>query len=306
MLRTIYTELDLLVAECLRSGTFDELTAAELAACVAGAVYQARSSADVVEPHLPTLGMRTALTHMSALWRDLRAAEAQQKVSYLRDMDTGFCAATYLWASGASLDTVLEDGDFAAGDFVRWTKQVLDVLGQVGDAAAGTPLRSTARSAVDLLRAGWSRTAADGNRRAGSSRGEGCFDPTRAAAEVVPLVQCSPRLRVDRRSGQCDALGREFERRVAQDGHHGDGTIEVVRGVEDAASDRGGDTGRRVGGRGPDRRQVPVVRDQSGGRLVPDPGDAREPVGSVAAQGGEVGVVATPGSRTWPRPLPRP
>ena len=154
MLRTIYTELDLLVAECLRSGTFDELTAAELAACVAGAVYQARSSADVVEPHLPTLGMRTALTRMSALWRDLRAAEAQQKVSYLRDMDTGFCAATYLWASGASLDAVLEDGDFAAGDFVRWTKQVLDVLGQVGDAAAGTPLRSTARSAVELLRRG--------------------------------------------------------------------------------------------------------------------------------------------------------
>jgi len=47
MLRTIYTELDLLVAECLRAGVFEELTAPELASCVAAAVFQARSSAEV-------------------------------------------------------------------------------------------------------------------------------------------------------------------------------------------------------------------------------------------------------------------
>jgi ATP-dependent RNA helicase HelY len=153
MLRTIYTELDLLVAESLRSGVFEDLSAAELAACVAAAVFQARSSAEVGEPQLPTAGIRHALTRMSALWRDLRAAEAQQKVSYLREIDPGFCGATYLWAAGAPLDVVLEEGDFAAGDFVRWTKQVLDVLGQVGDATSG-PVRATAREAVGLLRRG--------------------------------------------------------------------------------------------------------------------------------------------------------
>ncbi len=153
MLRTIYTELDLLVAECLRSGVFEELSAPELASCVAAAVFQARSSAEVGEPQLPTAGVRHALTRMGALWRDLRAAEAQQKVSYLREIDTGFCGATYLWAAGAPLDVVLEEGDFAAGDFVRWTKQVLDVLGQVGDATSG-PMRATAHEAVSLLRRG--------------------------------------------------------------------------------------------------------------------------------------------------------
>jgi len=153
MLRTIYTELDLLVAECLRAGVFEELSAPELASCVAAAVFQARSSAEVGEPQLPTAGGRHALTRMGALWRDLRAAEAQQKVSYLREIDPGFCGATYLWAAGAPLDVVLEAGDFAAGDFVRWTKQVLDVLGQVGDATSG-PMRVTAREAVGLLRRG--------------------------------------------------------------------------------------------------------------------------------------------------------
>jgi len=153
MLRTIYTELDLLVAECLRAEVFDELSAPELASCVAAAVFQARSSAEVGEPQLPTAGVRHAVTRMGALWRDLRAAEAQQKVSYLREIDPGFCAATYLWAAGAPLDVVLEEGDFAAGDFVRWTKQVLDVLGQVGDATSG-PTRVTAREAVNLMRRG--------------------------------------------------------------------------------------------------------------------------------------------------------
>jgi len=153
MLRTIYTELDLLVAECLRAGVFEELTAPELASCVAAAVFQARSSAEVGEAQLPTAGVRHALTRMGALWRDLRAAEAQQKVSYLREIVPGFCGATYLWAAGAPLGVVLEEGDFAAGDFVRWTKQVLDVLGQVGDATSG-PIRVTAREAVGLLRRG--------------------------------------------------------------------------------------------------------------------------------------------------------
>ena len=35
------------------------------------------------------------------------------------------------WAEGATLTQVLEDSELTAGDFVRWVKQLLDLLGQV-------------------------------------------------------------------------------------------------------------------------------------------------------------------------------
>ena len=42
----------------------------------------------------------------------------------------------------------------AAGDFVRWMKQLLDLCGQVADAAGDRPLRKTARATSHLLKRG--------------------------------------------------------------------------------------------------------------------------------------------------------
>jgi ATP-dependent RNA helicase HelY len=42
-----------------------------------------------------------------------------------------------------------------AGDFVRWMKQLVDVLGQIADAAPENgQVRATARKAVDAVRRG--------------------------------------------------------------------------------------------------------------------------------------------------------
>jgi ATP-dependent RNA helicase HelY len=49
---------------------------------------------------------------------------------------------------------VLTETDLAAGDFVRWMKQLLDLAGQVADAAGATPLRETARDTIAALRHG--------------------------------------------------------------------------------------------------------------------------------------------------------
>jgi ATP-dependent RNA helicase HelY len=37
---------------------------------------------------------------------------------------------------------------------VRWMKQLVDLTGQVADAAGNSPLRATARQVVDLLKRG--------------------------------------------------------------------------------------------------------------------------------------------------------
>ena len=60
---------------------------------------------------------------------------------------------------------MLQDADLPAGDFVRWTKQVIDLLGQVADAArvgeqqagrgaASAAVGDVAREAVTALRRG--------------------------------------------------------------------------------------------------------------------------------------------------------
>ena len=49
---------------------------------------------------------------------------------------------------------MLGAADLAAGDFVRWMKQLLDLAGQIADAAGDSPLRETARDAVRRIRRG--------------------------------------------------------------------------------------------------------------------------------------------------------
>lgn len=156
----LYGELDLLAAECLRQGVWDRLRPAELAACASALVYEARQADDAVAPRLPTGDARDALAEMVRLWGQLDALEEQHKLSSIenvgqREPDLGFAWPAYRWASGHSLDAVLREAGMPAGDFVRWTKQLIDVLGQITDAApAGSPVRGNARKAVEALRRG--------------------------------------------------------------------------------------------------------------------------------------------------------
>ncbi len=152
-LARLYTELDLVAAECLRDGLWDQLAPAELAACVSALVYESRQPDDAAPPRLPggrTEGVLAAMVHA---WGRLDQLESDHHLDYLREIDTGFAWATWRWASGARLETVLEEGDLTAGDFVRWTKQVLDLLDQVAQASDGR-LRAAADSAAQAMRRG--------------------------------------------------------------------------------------------------------------------------------------------------------
>ncbi|MEI4908353.1 hypothetical protein Q8G40_30180, partial [Klebsiella pneumoniae] len=60
------------------------------------------------------------------------------------DPDAGMAWMMHRLASGQGLETVLRDSDMAAGDFVRRCKQVVDLLGQIADAAPEPALAATA------------------------------------------------------------------------------------------------------------------------------------------------------------------
>ncbi len=153
-LMRIYTEMDLVAAESLRAGLWDELDPAELAAALSALVFEARRPDDAGPPRLPGGRVRAVLGDMVSLWGELDRLERDHHLSFLREPDLGFAWAAYHWAGGASLDDVLGATDLAAGDFVRWTKQVLDLADQVADAAGDTPLRTTARATASALRRG--------------------------------------------------------------------------------------------------------------------------------------------------------
>jgi ATP-dependent RNA helicase HelY len=153
-LMRIYTDMDLVAAECLREGLWDELTPSGLAAALSALVFESRRPADAHAPRIPGGPVREVLAATVAVWGDLDALEREHKLDFLREPDLGFAWAAFRWAEGAQLDEVLRETDLAAGDFVRWMKQLLDLTDQVADAAGDAPLRRTARQASDALRRG--------------------------------------------------------------------------------------------------------------------------------------------------------
>ncbi|MET7763644.1 DEAD/DEAH box helicase [Streptomyces sp. NPDC005393] len=157
-LARLYGELDLLASECLRDGVWEGLEPAELAACASALVYEARAADDAMPPKLPAGRAKDALGEMVRIWGRLDALEEEHRINQTegvgqREPDLGFAWAAYRWASGHGLDEVLREIDMPAGDFVRWTKQLIDVLGQIAAAAPeGTVARSARRAVDGLLR----------------------------------------------------------------------------------------------------------------------------------------------------------
>ena len=153
-LMRLYSELDLVAAECLRTGLWDELTVPELAAALSVLVFEARRPDDASPPRVPGGRVRDVIKETVKLWGQLDALERDHHLDFLRQPDAGFAWAAYRWAEGDELDDVLNVVELAAGDFVRWMKQLLDLAGQVADAAGDGPLRDTARGVVTAVRRG--------------------------------------------------------------------------------------------------------------------------------------------------------
>ena len=154
MLRRIYGERDLLVAESLRRGFWDELDPASLAAMATTLVYEPRrDDGQLGDRHLPRGRFREAFDRTSSLWADLDDLERRNKLPGSQPLSAALALAMFRWANGTALDAVLREADMAAGDFVRWSKQTIDLLDQLSVVADGEVGR-TARKALDQIRRG--------------------------------------------------------------------------------------------------------------------------------------------------------
>jgi ATP-dependent RNA helicase HelY len=170
-LTRLYSELDLVAAECLRLGLWEGLNPAELAACVSVLSFESRRQTEDAGPvRMPRGPVHDVLNDMARTWSELDHLEKRNRLSFLREPDSGFVWAAYRWARGANLEDVLDSvPGLTPGDFVRSMKQLIDLLDQI--AAASRPLAprkapvrdenprnrdvaAAARAAIDAMRRG--------------------------------------------------------------------------------------------------------------------------------------------------------
>ena len=160
-LARIWSESDLVVTECLRDGVWDALDPAELAAVVSTLVYEARRDEPAVD-RMPSPAVRDALADTLRVWGDVTEDEAELGLPASREPEPGFIWPVYRWARHDSLGRALGgsgdaiSAELSAGDFVRWCKQVLDLLDQIATAPseADAPVPERARAASRALRRG--------------------------------------------------------------------------------------------------------------------------------------------------------
>ena len=148
ILTKIYAESDLLLTESIRRGLLDDLNATELLSVASCMIFESRSQENLA-PKLPSQKVTSTLTEIISLWAQLETIENDFGVKTQREPDPGFCFISYKWASGNSLNSVLKGSDMSVGDFVRSTKQLVDLLNQI--AGASEKLRPVCKDAVKRI-----------------------------------------------------------------------------------------------------------------------------------------------------------
>jgi ATP-dependent RNA helicase HelY len=152
-LTSVYNEADLLVVEALEAGILDDLDPPEIAALCSTLVYETRGPEPVVQTEMPSKRCDNAWRSLMRMWRAIRAEEEGRGLDLTREPDPGFAMRAHAWTSGRPLETVLGEDD-APGDFVRSTKQLVDLLRQLEEVAPSEEVMIKIRKAVSGVHRG--------------------------------------------------------------------------------------------------------------------------------------------------------
>ncbi|UBZ02563.1 DEAD/DEAH box helicase [Bifidobacterium pseudolongum] len=163
LLRRLYSERDLVLAQAITEGVLDDLSVPQIAALLSSLLYEARRG-EGGEPRRYPGGPHGLVAQRA---RELKYLDEQVLVlcedagmdSYLQPLDFGIVDIIYDWSCGDSLAQVLEHTELTGGDFVRNAKRLADVLQQI---AAAEPymgeqhamLAARAREAFDAVNRG--------------------------------------------------------------------------------------------------------------------------------------------------------
>lgn len=163
LLRRLYSERDLVLAQAITEDVLDDLSVPQIAALLSSLLYEARRG-EGGEPRRYPGGPHGLVAQRA---RELKYLDEQVLVlcedagmdSYLQPLDFGIVDIIYDWACGDSLAQVLEHTELTGGDFVRNAKRLADVLQQIAVAEPymgeqHAMLAARAREAFDAVNRG--------------------------------------------------------------------------------------------------------------------------------------------------------
>jgi ATP-dependent RNA helicase HelY len=149
LLARIFHESDLFVAEVVRAGLLDGLSAADLASLVSTLVYEHRSPEPPPRPWFSNNEIRGRWQRIAAISEDLAAHERSAGVNEHRGPDPTFAAIAYAWVAGEGFAEVVDADELTGGDFVRTTRQLVDLLRQLAIVAPSEATRRAASQAAE-------------------------------------------------------------------------------------------------------------------------------------------------------------
>lgn len=162
LLRRLYSEQDLILAQAICNGTLKLLPPACLASALSSLVYEARRGGGGEPRYYPggSQGpVAIAAQELRGIHASIRMMCEDDGLPVPPQPDFGIADIMYEWTDGEDLAAVLRGVELTGGDFVRNAKRLTDVLQQIATAAPllgsdGEALAATAHEAADMVNRG--------------------------------------------------------------------------------------------------------------------------------------------------------
>ena len=154
LLRGIYHETDLLLAECLSAGELSRLDPPDLVAALSCFVFESRGRDEDVEIVFPNDRLRKVFVRLEKRSVQLARMEARHGLQTHRPLDPALMNHVHEWAKGNDLSDVLGFDHVSGGDFIRAIKQIIDLLRQLSEVLTDQTDRDTAQRAISLVNRG--------------------------------------------------------------------------------------------------------------------------------------------------------
>jgi ATP-dependent RNA helicase HelY len=135
MVRRLFHERGLLVAECMAAGVFDDLDVPSLAAAVSA--FRSGTRQELAPSPFPTPQLRERWRRTEEVVSDLQRCESDLGLPVTPHPDSALLTPIHRWTGGADLATALRSSSLGPGDLAREVRQVLELLEQV--AVVATP-----------------------------------------------------------------------------------------------------------------------------------------------------------------------
>ncbi|QPK93678.1 DEAD/DEAH box helicase [Actinomyces sp. zg-332] len=131
MLSEVYSENDLLVTQAISEGIFEDIEPSVLACLISACIYSGRKNSSRRMTKKYARSFEGTHEKLYRIYKKIDQLQKKNHLSEVHDIDFGLVEVLYPWSNGIELSQILSTADIEAGDFVRWCKQVKDLLSQI-------------------------------------------------------------------------------------------------------------------------------------------------------------------------------